>query len=205
MAVNQCGFIPLVSFGRDDKLANYTMKLLVNKESAIRKVEDIKGNTIALTHTTSNSGWKAPLLLLRRDFDLRPIVDYDVVYTGNHSNSIDQLAKGEQQAISVASDELQRAEEKGVIKKEDYRVLFESTAFCNNTFGCPYNLHPDLVLRIKHAMLELDWGDELFADTFASLGASQFVEVTYIEDFKLIREIDNATGTRTRALLAIEE
>lgn len=204
VAVNQCGFIPLVSFGRDGKLATYTMKILVDSDTTIQQVSDLKGKRIALTHPTSNSGWKAPLLLLLRKFELQPIIDYDIASTGDHAISIEALAKGKQEVISVASDELKLAEEKGVISRDDYRVIFESSPFCNNTFGCPYNLKPELVQKLRQALIDLTWEDARFAEAFSTIGATQFVPVTYQTDFSLIREIDNAMGKRTRELLGRE-
>ncbi|MGD9634601.1 MAG: phosphate/phosphite/phosphonate ABC transporter substrate-binding protein [Pirellulales bacterium] len=201
VAVNQCGFRPLVSFGKDGKLATYTMKIIARSDSDIKEVDDLRGKRLALTHPTSNSGWKAPLLLLLRKFDLKPIVDYDIASTGDHAKSIEALVAGEQVVVSVASDELQLAEEKGIIAPKDYRVIYESAPFCNNTFGCPYNLKPELADKLRQGMLELDWQDTDFDKMFSTIGATQFVPIVYQTDFSLIRDIDNAMGARTRELL----
>lgn len=201
VAVNQCGFRPLVSFGKDEKLATYTMQIIARSDSDIKNVADLHGKRLALTHPTSNSGWKAPLLLLLRQFDLKPIVDYDIASTGDHAKSIEALVAGEQVVISVASDELKLAQEKGVIKPDQYRVIFESAPFCNNTFGCPHNLKPELADKLRQGMLDLDWKDTKFEEMFSKIGATQFVPIVYQTDFSLIRDIDNAMGGRTRELL----
>jgi phosphonate transport system substrate-binding protein len=201
VAVNQCGFVPLVSFGKDGKLATYTMKIIARSGSGIKQVDDLRGKRLALTDPTSNSGWKAPLLLLLRKFGLQPIVDYDIASTGSHAASIHALAAGEQNVISVASDELQLAEQQGVIKSADYNLVFESPSFCNNTFGCPYNLKPELVAKLREGLLNLPWDDPDFAAAFSTIGATQFLPVAYQTDFSLIRDIDNAMGKRTRELL----
>ena len=75
---------------------------------------------------------------------------------------------------------------------EDERLIFESAPFCNNTFGCPYNLKPELADKLRRGMLELDWKDTQFDEVFSKIGATQFVPIVYQTDFSLIRDIDNA-------------
>jgi phosphonate transport system substrate-binding protein len=202
VAVNECGFVPLCSFGAgDDKLATYTMRVITRKDSPLRAPSDLRGRRLALTHPTSNSGWKAPLLLLRNEFELTPMVDYDIVLTGSHENSIKALASGEQYVAAVASDELLLAETHGLIHADDYRVIYESKPFCNNTFGCPHRLKPELIEKIKQAIVEFDWAGSKLADELSPIGAKQFLAVSYKDDFELLREVDDAMGRRTREML----
>jgi phosphonate transport system substrate-binding protein len=200
VAVNECGFVPLCSFGADGKLATYNMKIIVRKDSPLQKVDDLRGHRLGLTHPTSNSGWKAPLLLLMREYDLTPIVDYDIASTGGHSESIKAIAAGEQEVVAVASDELTLAQADGVIAEKDYRVVYESDPFCNNTLGCPHRLRPDLAEKVKRALLEFTWEGSQLEDELARIGAKEFIAVSFKDDFKLIREIDDAMGQRTREM-----
>jgi phosphonate transport system substrate-binding protein len=200
VAVNQCGFVPLSSFGTNDRLVTYTMKFIVRKDSPVKSVADLRGHRLALTDPTSNSGWKAPLMLLKNEHGLTPIVDYDIASTGSHENSIKAIAAGDEEAAAVASDELQLAQARGLIAADDFRVVYESEPFCNNTIGCPYNLHPLLVEKVRAALLELNWEGSKLADEFSILGATQFVAVSFKDDFKLIRQIDDAMGRRTREM-----
>jgi phosphonate transport system substrate-binding protein len=201
VAVYECGFVPLCSFGADDKLATYTMKVVTRKGSPVVKVSDLRGRRLALTHPTSNSGWKAPLLLLRNEYKLTPIVDYDIVSTGDHVNSIKAISSGEQENAAVASDELLLAEAHGLIKAEDYRVIYESEPFCNNTIGCPHQLKPELVEKVKQALLEYKWEGSKLAEELSTIGAKQFVAVSFKEDYELLRKIEDAMGRRTREML----
>ncbi|HEX2475714.1 MAG TPA: phosphate/phosphite/phosphonate ABC transporter substrate-binding protein [Lacipirellulaceae bacterium] len=201
IAVYEYGFVPLVSFGADGKLATYTMKIIARKDSSLEKVSDLRGRRLALTHPTSNSGWKAPLLLLKNEYQLTPIVDYDIASTGDHADSIKALAAGEQEVAAVASDELLLAEEHGLIKTDDYRVIYESEPFCNNTIGCPHRLKPELVGKVKQALLEFKWDGSKLADELDTIGAKQFVAVSFKDDYDLLREIEDAMGRRTREML----
>jgi phosphonate transport system substrate-binding protein len=201
VAVYEYGFVPLCSFGADGKLAPYTMKIIARQDSPLTKVTDLRGRRLALTHPTSNSGWKAPLLLLMNEYQLTPVVDYDIASTGDHANSIKALAAGEQEVVAVASDELLLAEAHGLIQADDYRVIYESESFCNNTLGCPHNLAPELVEKVKQALLEYKWDGSKLAEELETIGAKQFVAVSFKDDYTLLREIEDAMGRRTREML----
>jgi phosphonate transport system substrate-binding protein len=201
VAVNQCGFVPLCTFGADGKLASYTMKIIVRKDSPLQNVSDLRGHRLALTDPTSNSGWKAPLYLLKREFQLTPIVDYDIVSSHGHLNSIKALKAGDQEVAAVASDELQLAEKHGLIGNDDFRVIYESKPFCNNTFGCPHNLKPELVEKVKQSLLEYNWAGSKLGEEMSTIGAKQFVVASFPDDYELLREIDDAMGSRTREML----
>ena len=200
VAVNQCGFVPISSFGSNGQLVTYTMKFIVRKDSPIKTVSDLRGHRLALTDPTSNSGWKAPLMLLKNEHNLIPIVDYDISSTGGHENSVKAIKASDEEIAAVASDELQLAEARGLVASDDIRVIYESEPFCNNTIGCPHNLKPELVEKLKSALLDLKWEGSKLADEFSTFGATQFVDVSFKDDFKLIRQIDDAMGRRTREM-----
>jgi phosphonate transport system substrate-binding protein len=201
LAVNYCGFVPMCSFGNNGEIATYTMKIIARSDSTVRKLENIRGRQLALTNPTSNSGWKAPMILLLREYKLKPLLDYDIVGLRTHADAINAIAAGEQKIASVASDELALAQSVGLINKDDYVEIYESDPFCNNVLGYVHNLKPELAETIKKAIYEFDWKDSKLADQFIKIGASQLVPVDYKKDFKLIRHIDNAMGRRH----AIEE
>jgi phosphonate transport system substrate-binding protein len=194
IAVNSCGFIPLCSLGSETGVATYTMQIIVPKDSSISDVKQISGHMLALTDSTSNSGWKAPMMLLLHNFQLQPVRNFDVVYSGSHVESIRGIAEKKYEVAAVASDELALAVVRGEIGKDDFRVLYESEAFCNNVFGVPYNLDPDLVTKIRDAFLSYAWEGTKLKEEFATIGSDRFQPVDYRKNFKLIREIDDAMG-----------
>jgi phosphonate transport system substrate-binding protein len=194
IAVNSCGFIPLCSLGSESGVATYTMQIIVPKESPISDVKQISGHMLALTDSTSNSGWKAPMMVLLHDFQMQPVRNFDVVYSGSHVESIRGIAEKKYQVAAVASDELALAVARGEIGKDDFRVLYESEPFCNNVFGVPYNLEPELVSAIRDAFLSYPWDGTKLKEEFATIGTDRFQPVDYKKNFKLIREIDDAMG-----------
>jgi phosphonate transport system substrate-binding protein len=194
IAVNSCGFVPLISLGSEAGVATYAMQIIVPKDSAISDVKQISGHMLALTDSTSNSGWKAPMMVLLRDFQLQPVRNFDVVYSGSHVESIRGIAEGTYEVAAVASDEVALAIARGEISKDGYRVLYESEPFCNNVFGVPYNLDPALVTTIREAFISYPWEGTKLKEEFATIGADRFQPVDYEKNFKLIREIDDAMG-----------
>lgn len=77
-AVQRDGFMPLCTFGRDDGTFGYTMQFLVPAGSKIKKVADVRGHKIMFTRLDSNSGFKAPLVLLMdKPYAMMPDRDYE--------------------------------------------------------------------------------------------------------------------------------
>jgi len=194
IAVNSCGFIPLCSLGSEEGVATYTMQIIVPMESHISNASQINGHMLALTDSTSNSGWKAPLMILWRDFQLQPVRNFDVVYSGSHVESIRGISKRKYEAAAVASDELALAFARKEIDKDQYRIIYESEPFCNNVFGVPHNLNPELVAAIRETFLDYSWEGTKLKEEFATIGADRFQPVDYEKHFKLIREIDDTMG-----------
>ena len=59
LAVNCAGFVPFTIMASLDGNFGYQMEIITFEGSGINSVEDIKGNTMAFTAPTSNSGFKA--------------------------------------------------------------------------------------------------------------------------------------------------
>ena len=64
IAVNCAGYVPFAIMGSKDGRFGYEMEIIVPADSAIKTPADIKGKKLAFTAPTSNSGFKAPSVLL---------------------------------------------------------------------------------------------------------------------------------------------
>ena len=119
-AVNRCGFIPVCCLASNKDVAKYQMQIIVPADSPLQNVQDLRGHELTLTEPGSNSGFKAPLVLLR-DNNLIPVQDFTIRYSRSHETSIDGIASKKYQAAAVASDVLMRAmaEDPPRIKKEN--------------------------------------------------------------------------------------
>src|SRR5205823_13642619 len=63
-AVNQCGFVPVSTLGNAEGKGVYQVEIIVTPNSSIHQVSDLRGKELTLTEIGSNSGYKAPMVLL---------------------------------------------------------------------------------------------------------------------------------------------
>lgn len=193
-AVNVAGFVPVALLGGESGPSTYQLKIIASTKSNIGSIESLRGRELALTEMSSNSGYKAPLVLLQQKHDMRPGFDFGIRYSQGYTPSIDGLVDGTFEAIAVASDMLARAESAGKIKPSDYRVLFTSDPFPTACFGYAHNLKPELAAKIETALLSFALKDDATATYFAASGQTKLVKVDYAKDFALVRDIDDAIG-----------
>jgi phosphonate transport system substrate-binding protein len=188
-AVNECGFVPICVPGHADGTFGYQMKMIVPTNSAIKSVSDLKKRMITFTQRSSNSGYKAPVFILKEE-GLLPERDYRWQFAIEHEDSIRGIARGEFDVAPVASDMLQRSIKKGDIAEDGFRVIKESEWFPPAAIGYVYNLSPALASDIRAAFLNFSITDTELAQQFSD--ATRFVPVSYKTDFELIRKIDDA-------------
>src|SRR5581483_4456275 len=88
IAVNCAGFVPFAMMASDDGRFGYEMEIIVRADSPIKAVADLKGRKVAFTSPTSNSGYKAPIAILKTEFNLEAKRDFVPVVSGKHDNSV---------------------------------------------------------------------------------------------------------------------
>ncbi len=191
-AVNLYGFVPVCTLGREDGSCGYTMKIIVPADSDIKKVEDIRGRRMTFTRPRSNSGYKAALVLLMDEHNLQIEQDYAWGFSYGHDNSIRRIASKEFEAAAVASDLLDRMIARGDIEADAISSIYESAKFPPSAIGHAYNLTPELREGIGETLLGFDWSGSGLEKEFGPAGATQFVAVSYKDDWDSIRRIDTA-------------
>ncbi len=196
VGVNAAGFVPVCSPGDDQGRSSYKMQIIVPSSSDITEPADLKDHTIALTHHKSNAGYKAPLVLLQSDFGLKPGHDYDFTCSRSYANSMEGVVAGRFEAAAIASDLLAAAIQKGRIKLDKIRVIYESEPFPKACLGYVNNLRPELAGKIKDFLLAYNWENTPLQAEFAPDGATKFVPVSYKDDWSLVRRIDDALGIK---------
>jgi phosphonate transport system substrate-binding protein len=189
LAVNTCGFIPVCRIPTNDPAGTH-VEIIVPSDSKITRLSELKGHELTLTFPTSNSGYKAPIVLLKSDFSIEPEKDYRIRMSSDHDRSIEGIANGEYQSAAVAADMLARAETMGAITKDKYRSIYKSESFPSAALGYVWNLKPELAAKVKEALLTYDIKGTALADEFGSGDQTKFLPVKYKEDWALIRRID---------------
>ena len=196
-AVEKVGFVPLCTMGRDDGSFGYTMEFIVPAGSPIKKLEDVKGRKVTFSRLDSNSGCKAPLVLLIEKYNLLPERDYDYGFSPSHEDSIKRIATKEFEIAPVASDILA-----GMIKgkKSIRQLLFRSTS--------PSGSRPRLLATptsgprasrrnprdAAEIQMEGDWSGE----RLRSGRTTKFVAVNYKDDWADTRRIDQSNRRKTQ-------
>ncbi|MCP3871021.1 MAG: phosphate/phosphite/phosphonate ABC transporter substrate-binding protein [Gammaproteobacteria bacterium] len=192
-AVNLAGYVPFAIMGKDDGQFGYKLQLITHKDTDIREVSDLKGRNIAHVTPSSNSGNQAPRALFK-SLGVEPDKDYEVKYSGKHDNSIMGVANKDYEAAPVASSVLDRMVDKGVVDREELRIIWESKLFPTTSYGVAYNLKPELQKKIRDAFLTFDWTGTGLETEFGKK-SDRFIPITFKEHWTDIRTIQEVNGT----------
>lgn len=194
LAVNCAGFNPFTIMASADGNFGYEMEIITYPGSGIEKVEDIKGQQLAFTSPTSNSGFKAPSAILKADFNMVPETDFEAVYSGKHDNSILGVANKDYKAASIANSVMKRMLSRDVIKADQVKSIYKSQTFPTTGFGVAHNLTPELTAKIRDAFFSFEWEGSSLQTEFEKSNEGQFLEMDYKEFWDVIRKIDTANG-----------
>jgi len=188
--------VPQVAMEKEDGTTGYTLQLITYKDSPIKSVADLKGKRVAHVSPASNSGDTAPRVLFAA-MGIKPGIDYEVLYSGKHDNSIMGVVNKDYDAAPVANNVVDRMRERGMFKKDDIRVVYESRPFPRTAFGVTHDLTPELQTKIRLAFTSFDFKASTLGKEFKDSKA--FIGISYADDWKTIRDIQKATGANYTA------
>ena len=191
--VNLAGYVPIAIMGKADGRFGYRLQLITHKDTDIMKVSDLKGRKVAHVTPSSNSGNQAPRALFK-SMGVVPGKDYKVIYSGKHDNSIMGVANKDYDAAPIASSVLDRMHDKGIVNKNDLRIVWQSGLFPTTSYGFVYNLTPELQKQITDAFLSFDWTGTALQKEFGKK-SDKFIPITFKEHWADIRTIQETNGT----------
>jgi phosphonate transport system substrate-binding protein len=194
IAVNCAGYVPVAIMGTKDGTFGYEMEIIVPADSSIKTPADLKGKKLAFTAPTSNSGFKAPSVLLESEFKLVAKRDYEPVFSGKHDNSVLGVANKDYEAAAIANEVMFRMFERKVVDKAKIRTVYKSETFPTTSYGIAHNLDPTLAGKIKDAFFSFPWEGSALKAEFKT--EDRFVPITYQKDWNVIRKIDAASGVK---------
>lgn len=194
IAVACAGFRPFAMMAAEDGSFGYEMEIITWPGSGIESLEDLDGRQLAFTSEMSNSGFKAPQALLEAEFGLVVEENYTPAFSGGHDNSILGVANQDYDAAAIANSVLTRMEARGVVSRDDLVTIYKSDTFPTSGYGTVYNLHPDLQEAIREAFFSFEWAGTGLEREFGAQGESQFIPITFQENWSVIRQIDAAMG-----------
>jgi phosphonate transport system substrate-binding protein len=198
LAVNCAGFVPVTMMASTKGEFGYEMEIIVPADSPIKRVEDIRGRTMAFTDPNSNSGFKAPSALLRSEFKMVAEKDFKPAFSGKHDNSIIGVANKDYDAGAIANSVLKRMIARNAVDASKIRSIYKSQTFPTTGYGYAHNLHPELAKKVKEAFFTFNWeGTELQKEFRKNQPpAETFIPITYKQHWEVVRKIDDALGVK---------
>ena len=194
LAVACAGFRPFAMMAAEDGSFGYEMEIITFPGSGIEKVEDLKGQTLAFTSETSNSGFKAPSAILAAEFGMSPGEDFEATFSGAHDSSILGVANKDYIAASIANSVKGRMIDRDVVTEDQLVTIYQSQTFPTTGYGTVHNLTPELQENIRDAFFSFNWEGTALAEEFGRNGEDKFIEITFKDDWSVIRTIDEANG-----------
>lgn len=189
-AVNQAGAVPFAAKAIGEEMRSYRLVALVKADSSFQSLADLAGKLVAHASPTSNSGNLAPRALFP-DEGLVPGVDYDPVMTGGHDRSILGLLSGDYDMAAVASDVLERMQERGLVAPDEVRILYQSPPFPTSSFVHAHDLDPQLAETLKACFFDFEFPPQLQAEFN---GDTNFVPIDYKSDWAVVRAVRERVG-----------
>ncbi len=189
-AVNLAGAVPFAVKGGPEHYESYRVVVLVRADSPFRSLADLKGRRVAHTSATSNSGNLAPRAFFPAQ-GLVPDQDYRVVYSGGHDRSVMGVNAGDYDAAPVASDVFGRMVQRGQLRGENIRTIWQSAPFPTSSFALAHDLRPELAQRIRQCFFDFRFPEAMRRDLG---GNDRFWPATYLKDWEPVRQVADAVN-----------
>jgi phosphonate transport system substrate-binding protein len=198
LAVNCAGFVPFTMMASKKGEFGYEMEIIVQADGPLKRVEDIKGKTMAFTDPNSNSGFKAPSALLESEFKLVANKDFKPAFSGKHDNSIIGVANKDYDAAAVANSVMNRMIARNAVDPKKLRTIYKSGTFPTSGYGYVYNLHPELAKKVRDGFFSFNWDGTDLQKEFAKGQPPQeiFMPITYKQHWDVVRKIDAAMNIK---------
>jgi phosphonate transport system substrate-binding protein len=194
-AVNLAGAVPFaVGLGSDGAFGYRLFATTRADANDIQSIEDFARDDVTMAHAepSSNSGHQAPSALFDQEFDVTPGEDYEVNFSGGHSNTARGIAAGDYDAGPICSTCMKdTVEGDSNLEFSDFKVVWASNPFPNGPITYRYNLHPDIVEGIEAAWLDTDFTGTDYA---ARTDYTQFLPIEYRRHWYDISVIQGYNG-----------
>ena len=190
---------PFVTTRNNDGAIGYYSVIYVKTDSPYNDMKDLKGKTIGFVDPNSTSGYNAPRFYLHKiGIDVDSFFGKSII-TGSHENGIIALDKG---TVDCSADwwnadndsNLTRMVNKGMAKKEDFRIIFKSGLLPGSPYAYLSDLPDDMKKAIKNAFVEAPIKDKAAFDRLSDGKDKEFVPVThkdYADIVEMIQYVDD--------------
>ncbi|GAL31804.1 phosphonate ABC transporter phosphate-binding periplasmic component [Vibrio maritimus] len=153
----------------------------------INSLKDLKGKNFAFVSPTSTSGYVFPYVGLKNE-GIEPREYFkNVVYTGAHDANILAVKHGRVDAATVADRILTSAVEKGIIGKDEYKVIWRSESIPESPMVWRNDIPEQDKAKIKQAFLSMEsvqFGDQGVVNRYIETNDAAYNPVREAAKFK---------------------
>jgi phosphonate transport system substrate-binding protein len=183
----------------NDGTKGYYSVFYVKASSPYQKIEDLKGKNLGLVDPNSTSGNNMPRFALHKlGIDVDKFFAH-AVYTGSHENALTALQQG---TVDVAANwwnadndsNLTRMVTKGMLKKEDFRIIYKSPLIINSPYAYLDSLPNDLKAKIRQAFFDAPKNDKAAFDKLSDGQNRPWEPIThkdYLETIDMVKFVDS--------------
>ncbi len=141
----------------------YKSVILARKDSGIHSLADLKGHTFAFVDPSSASGHLFPKAGLEQAGFAPDNLFKRVIFSGSHDASILAVENKKVDAAAVADRIFASAVAKGVVKQDDFEIVWSSKPIPESPMVWRKALDPELKKKIAAALAsikDVPWGDQ---------------------------------------------
>jgi phosphonate transport system substrate-binding protein len=141
----------------------YKSVILARKDSGIHTLADLKGHTFAFVDPSSASGHLFPKAGLEQAGFAPDTLFKRVIFSGSHDASILAVENRKVDAAAVADRIFASAVAKGVVKQDDFEIVWSSKPIPESPMVWRKALDPQLKKKVADALAsikDVPWGDQ---------------------------------------------
>jgi phosphonate transport system substrate-binding protein len=176
---------PLVTNKELDGALGYHSILIVKSDSPYKKLEDLKGKTLAWADPNSTSGYLIPLVSLR-GAGIEPEKFFGrTLFSGGHEQSVLGVINGQLDSAFTWSSkghnagQIRAMVDRGVLKMDQFRVVWESPLIPNPLVVVRKDMPEDMKRELRAFWTELYKADPKVAEAAARGKTAGFVPATH--------------------------
>lgn len=141
----------------------YKSVILARKDSGIHSLADLKGHTFAFVDPSSASGHLFPKAGLEQAGFAPDSLFKRVIFSGSHDASILAVENKKVDAAAVADRIFASSVAKGVVKQDDFEIVWSSKPIPESPMVWRKALDPELKKKVADALAsikDVPWGDQ---------------------------------------------
>jgi phosphonate transport system substrate-binding protein len=202
--VTNGGVEPFVTTINSDGSIGYYSVLYTRANNPATSIQDLRGKNLCLVDPNSASGNNVPRYAMNRMGIPNPDQHFArVVYAGSHENAITAVAQGTCDAAfnwwnSERDSNFSRMVNKGMVKFEDFKIIFKSELIAGSPYAWLTALPADAKAAILKAFLDAPQKDKAAFDRLSDGKDRGFQQVTH-QDYISVVELQKFVDQMRRA------